>query len=144
MRRCLGRVRLGLIDSVSTKALEQFIKSSVAPGATIVSDGWRGYLGATSEGYAHERIILSRPAGKAHEILPGPHLIFNLTKRLLLGTYHGGVQPARLDTYLDEYTFRFNRRSLKPAIRAMRLLDRALATPPIRNHIIMLRTKIAT
>ena len=144
VRRCLGRVRLGVIDSVSTKALEQFIKSSIAPGASIVSDGWSGYLGATSDGYTHERIVLSRSSGKAHESLPGPHLIFNLTKRLLLGTYHGGVQPARLDGYLDEYTFRFNRRRLKPAVRAMRLLERALATPPLRNHTIMSRTKIAT
>ena len=116
----------------------------IEPGATIVSDGWRGYLGAASGGYEHERIILSRTAGKAHENLPGPHLIFNLMKRLLLGTYHGGVQQGRLDAYLDEYTFRFNRRSLAPAVRAMRLVDRALATPPIRNHTIMSRTKNAT
>ena len=87
---------------------------------------------------------MSKTPGKAHDNLPGPHLVFTLTKRLVLGTYHGGVQPERFDAYLDEFTFRFNRRSLKPAIRAMRLVERALATPPIRNHIIMQRTKNAT
>ena len=143
-RRCLGRIRLGKIADVSANSLECFIKSSIAPGATIVSDGWRAYLGATKDDYKHDRIILSKTEGKAHEYLPGPHLIFALLKRVLLGTYHGGVSAGHLPAYLDEFTFRSNRRGMTPAGRAMRLIDRAVATLPVPNHMILRRTKIAT
>lgn len=141
VRKCLGRVRLRAIESVSAKALETFIKSSISPGATIVSDGWKGYLGATAGHYSHERIILSEKAGKAHDYLPAPHLVFALQKRVLLGTYHGATRPGHLDGYLDEFTFRFNRRSLEPAARAMALVSRALETLPISNRMILQRTK---
>ena len=42
-----------------------------------------------------------------------PHLVASLLKRWLLGTYQGAVKPTHLAYYLDEYTFRFNRRTSK-------------------------------
>ena len=143
-RRCLGRTRLGRIENVSANALQSFIKLSIAPGATIVTDGWRGYLGPTKQGYTHDRIILSKTDGKAHDNLPGPHLVFMLQKRLLLGTYHGGVSPERLPAYLDEFQFRFNRRSMTPARRAMRLIERAIETPPLTIRMIFNQIKVST
>ena len=143
-RRRLGRIRLGCIGKASANSLESFMKAAIAPGATVVTDGWRGYLAATEKRSAHARIILSKTDGKAHDNLPGPHLIFTLAKRLLLGTYHGGVGSRHLPAYLDEFAFRSNRRGTTPAGRAMRLIDRAIATPPLTCRMIMARTKTAT
>ena len=67
-----------------------------------------------------------------------------MLKRVLLGTYHSGVSAGHLPAYLDEFTFRSNRRGMTPAGRAMRLIDRAVATLPVPNHMILRRTKIAT
>ena len=136
-RRCLGRARLGVIEGATAKALEDFIKSAVEPSASIATDGWSAYLGLGGEGFRHERIILSQLDGDAHEHLPAPHLVFTLLKRLLLGTYHGGVSVRHLPAYLDEFVFRFNRRSLKPARLAQRLIERAVETQPIRNQMIL-------
>ena len=142
-RRRLGRVRLGCLGDASAKTLQHFMKASIAAGATIVSDGWRGDLGAANNGDAHQRIIVSKTAAKAREILPGPHLIFALVKRLLLGTYHGGVGKRHFGAYLDEYIFRFNRRGAPPAGRAMRLIDRALTTQPLAIRMIFARPESA-
>lgn len=135
-RRCLGRARLGVIEGATAKALEDFIKTAVEPSASIATDGWKAYLGLGAEGYRHERIILSKSDGEAHEHLPAPHLVFTLLKRLLLGTYHGGVGVRHLPRYLDEFVFRFNRRSLKPGRLAQRLIERAVDTKPFRNRMI--------
>lgn len=136
-RFCLGRARLGVIEDASTKALEDFIKNAIEPGASIATDGWKGYLRLRRNGYRHERIIISKVDGEAHEHLPASHLVFMLLKRVLLGTYHGGIGARHTPAYLDEVVFRFNRRSLKPAHLALRLIERAVATLPIRNQTIL-------
>lgn len=144
MRRRLGRIRLACLANVSAKALEGFMKTAIAPGSTIVSDGWRGYLGPVKDTYRHDRIILSKTDSPPHESLPGPHLIFALAKRVLIGTYHGGISQRHLPAYLDAYMFRFNRRAATPAGRAMRLIERALETPPLTIQTIFARIKTAT
>ena len=106
--------------------------------SSIATDGWKAYLGLGRSGYRHERIIISKVEGEAHEHLPASHLVFMLLKRVLLGTYHGGIGARHTPAYLDEVVlWRFNRRSLKPAQLAMRLIERAVATLPIRNQTIL-------
>ena len=136
-RFCLGRVRFGMIEGASAKALEEFIKKAIEPTASITTDGWKAYLGLGKKGYAHERIIVSKVEGQAHEYLPASHLVFTLLKRVLVGTYHGGIAPRHTPAYLDEVIFRFNRRSLKPAHLAQRVIERAMETQPIRNRTIL-------
>ena len=136
-RFCLGRARLGVIEGASVKALENFIKNAIEPGASIATDGWKAYLGLGSKGYVHERIIVSKGECKAHEYLPASHLVFTLLKRVLVGTYHGGISPRHTPAYLDEIVFRFNRRSLKPAHLAQRVIERAMETQPVRNRTIL-------
>ena len=99
--------------------------------AAVATDGWAGYRGLEAEGYAHEPIPLARSWGDAALRLPAIHLVFGLAKRWLLGTHHGAVSAKHLQAYLDEYVFRFNRRTAKSiGHRFARLIEQAVLTPP--------------
>ena len=136
LRRRLGRVRLAVIDNAKAKTLEEFVKSAIAPGSAITSDGLASYGGLTRRGFDHKPIVIARTGGEAHEYLPAVHLTFTLLKRLMLGTYHGTPRGRHLPAYLDEFVFRFNRRALPPAGRGLRLLERAMQTQPFTNRMI--------
>lgn len=100
-----GRVRLAVIKDASATTLRAFLKVSVAPGATIKTDGWSGYPGAA--GVTHEPHVVGPMA--AHIVLPWVHRIFSNLKTWALGVYHG-LRKDHLQAYLDEFVFRFNRR----------------------------------
>lgn len=108
----LGRVRLKHIPDASAKTLKAAIKELVAAGSIIKTDGWKSYRGLEKDGYEH--VILNHS-----ELEPGidptpkVHRVASLLKRWLLGTHQGGQQFSHLKYYLDEYTFRFNRRKSK-------------------------------
>ena len=61
-------------------------------------------------GYRHKISVLAARSVPAHETMPRVHKVASLLKRWLLGTHQGGIQHQHLDYYLDEFTFRFNRR----------------------------------
>ena len=129
--RSFGRCRLQVIDDASTDVLRQFLLDHVEPGSTVVSDGWSAYPGACGKEYVHEPFVVSGSGSKAHEVLPGVHLIASLAKRWLLGTHQGGVKPAHLQSYLDEFSFRFNRRrSRARGMLFYRLLEQSVAAGP--------------
>jgi transposase-like protein len=109
--RRLGRLRLAVLPDASAASLEAFLAANVARPATVATDGWRGYLGLPAAGYDHEPVNLSASGGDASLRLPAIHLVFGLAKRWLLGTHHGAVSEKHLPAYLDEYVFRFNRRT---------------------------------
>src|SRR5213080_4830420 len=92
----------------------------------------RGAAGKTvvaGEGYHHEPVNLARSWGDAALRLPAIHLVFSLAKRWLLGTHHGAVSEKHLQRYLDEYVFRFNRRTAKSiSHRFARLIEQAAVT----------------
>jgi transposase-like protein len=100
-----GRVRLAVIENASATSLRNFLKGSVAPGATLKTDGWSGYVGAPD--VTHEPHVVGPMA--AHIVLPWVHRIFSNLKTWALGVYHGLRKP-HLQAYLDEFVFRFNRR----------------------------------
>lgn len=108
----IGRIRLRRIVDASGDSLHGFIAESIDPGSTIRTDGWNGYEGLRKLGYKHEVKILSR-RGKdaATRLLPRVHRVAALLKRWILGTHQGAVSMDHLDYYLDEFTFRFNRRT---------------------------------
>ena len=139
----LGRARLERIMDVSADTLTGFVQRNVAasfPDAherlceTILeTDGWHGYDRLAAAGYRHERISLNQTRDRkaAHRELPACHRVAALLKRWLLGTHQGGVNHEQLDAYLDEFVFRFNRRSSRSiGLRFHRLLTSALQTPP--------------
>ena len=127
-----GRVRMKRIDDASEDSLVSFIAEAVEPGATILTDGWEGYNGLKKQGYKHIKTNLSDSGDPAHVVMPGIHRIASLLKRWILGTHQGAVSRKYLDYYLDEYTFRFNRRSsLSRGLLFYRLMQHAVAMQPI-------------
>jgi transposase-like protein len=107
--QAIGRIRLRRLPKLSKACLHRFIAEAVEPGSTVITDGLNIYQGM--EGYQHEVIVVKRQAADAITLLPGVHRVASLLKRWLLGTHQGAVQRDYLDYYLDEFTFRFNRRT---------------------------------
>jgi transposase-like protein len=129
--RRLGRLRLAVVDDVSAKCLQGFLGQNVARPATVATDGWSGYAGLAAAGYRHEPVNLAASWGDASWRLPAIHLVFGLAKRWLLGTHHGAVSKKHLAAYLDEFVFRFNRRTAKSiSHRFARLVEHAVQIQP--------------
>ena len=129
--RRLGRLRLAVVPDVSARSLEGFLAAAVARPATIATDGWSGYGGLAAAGYAHEPLNLASSWGDAALRLPAIHLVFGLAKRWLLGTHHGAVSAKHLPAYLDEFVFRFNRRTAKNlSHRFARVIEHAVRIQP--------------
>ena len=112
-----------------------FLGRNVSSPAPVVTDGWSGYRRLEAQGYAHQPILFARSWGDAALRLPAIHLIFGPAKRWLLGTHHGAVSAKHLQAYLDEYVFRFNRRTANSiAHRFARLIEQAVLTQPTTYH----------
>jgi transposase-like protein len=131
--RGLGRARLARIDSRYRKEdIIAFAQSSIAPGTILYTDGDRLYNNLARElDVTHERLVLISARDPAHALLPAVHRVASLLKRWLTGTLHSGQSTAHLDYYLDEFTFRFNRRTSRSrGLLFYRLLQQALNTRP--------------
>ena len=127
-----GRVRMRYIPDASDSNLRPFVCDMVAPGSMVLTDGWKGYNGLSKHGYKHKRIVLSSSGDPAHVAMPGVHRIASLLKRWILGTHQGSVSEAHLQSYLEEFTFRFNRRtSSSRGLVFLRLLEQIVATGPV-------------
>ena len=107
--RYAGRVRLAVVPDRSAKSLGGFIERVVTPGATIISDDWSGYAALEKRGYLHTAVAERGDMQVAETFLPIIHLVFSNLKTWLRGIHHG-VSPQHLQAYLNEFTFRFNRR----------------------------------
>jgi transposase-like protein len=137
----IGRIRMRQIPDASAASLESFLAESVAPGSRVHTDGWRGYNGISARGYAHEVTVIKRSRLKASELLPGVHRVISLLKRWLMGTHQGAVSHKHLDYYLDEFTFRFNRRKSKSRGKLFfRLAQQAVAVSPVTYELIVHQT----
>jgi len=106
----IGRIRLKRINEASAESLHQFIKEVIEPGTVVYTDGWNGYENIGGKGYIHKITVLSKKKSKSG-LLPYAHLVISLLKRWLMGTHQGAVSHDHLEYYLDEFTFRFNRRT---------------------------------
>jgi transposase-like protein/predicted RNA-binding Zn-ribbon protein involved in translation (DUF1610 family) len=134
-----GRVRLRQVPDVSGASLVPFVCEMIEPGSEVLTDGWGGYNTLVEHNYIHSKTILSSSGDPAHVLMPGVHRIAALLKRWLLGTYQGSVSSKYLDYYLDEYTFRFNRRSAQArGLLFYRLVEQAVQVEHIsRNQLIL-------
>lgn len=127
-----GRVRLRRIADASEDSILPFICESVELGAVIQTDGSPAYRSLSKNDYTRHKIVHLGSEDPAHVTMPGVHRIASLLKRWLLGTHQGSVRPEQLDYYLDEYTFRFNRRTSRSrGLLFYRLLEHAVMTGPI-------------
>ena len=127
-----GRIRMRHIKDASGDSLIPFVCDTVAKGSTIHTDGWTGYNDLSTRGFDHQRTIVSTSEIPAHESMPGVNCIAGLLKRWILGTHQGAVDPEHLQSYLEEFTFRFNRRTSRSrGLVFLRLLEQSVTTKPI-------------
>jgi transposase-like protein len=127
-----GRCRLQIIPNAETETLKAFMQKHINPGSTIYTDGLTSYPGGTKDAYSHQGTSIKGSGKKAHEVLPGVHRVAALAKRWLMGTHQGSFEEDHLQAYLDEFTFRFNRR--KSTHRGMlfyRLIEQCVAMHPM-------------
>jgi len=130
-----GRIRLRRIRADSEHYLLPFVREVVAPGSMVHTDGSPAYRSLPQQGYRHERHVMAGSTSPAHASMPGVHRVASLVKRWLLGTHHGAVQPDQLDSYLDEFVFRFNRRTSRSrGMLFYRLLEQAVVNEPVTYH----------
>ena len=131
----IGRIRMRQILNASAESLIPFVQDSIVPGSVVHTDGWLGYLSLESKGYKHDVTIVTRKKKSASELLPRVHQVVALLKRWLMGTHQGAISHKHLDYYLDEFTFRFNRRrSHNRGKLFFRLVQQAVAVDPVTYH----------
>ncbi|WP_197328730.1 IS1595-like element ISRsy1 family transposase [Ralstonia syzygii] len=127
-----GRIRLQRIHNDGAECVIPFIQASIEPGAQVRTDGSAAYRTLSKLGYDHQRNVMLGAEVPAHVSMAGVHRVASLVKRWILGTHHGSVQPEHLDAYLDEFVFRFNRRtSGSRGLLFYRLLQQAVVTGPV-------------
>jgi len=107
----IGRIRLRHVPAVNASCLHGFIVDVVKPDSVIHTDGWQGYANIAGKGFRHRVTVTRTSSAPAHIPFPGVHRVASLLKRWILGTHQGGVSDEHLPYYLDEFTFRFNRRT---------------------------------
>ena len=128
-----GRCRLRRIDNAQTPALRNFLLGAVAPGSLVITDGLKSYPAATVSEWGHKPVVVKGSGLQAHEALPGVHRVASLLERWLESTHQGSVEADHLQAYLDEFTFRFNRRKARSrGLLFYQLLELATSTAPAR------------
>ena len=126
----IGRIRLRRVPDASGSSLLPAVREAIEPGSTVRTDDWNGYNGLPASGYVRDIVRTSADVGE--NLLPLANRVAALLKRWLLGTHQGAVRPSHLDYYLDEYTFRFNRRTSRSRGKLFyRLMQQAVAVGPV-------------
>ena len=131
-----GRIQLHKVKDASGDNLIPVIKASVQPKSEVRTDGWEGYSQLSASGYKHTIIRETADVGK--NLLPLVNRVAALLKRWLLGTHQGRPLPSHLDYYLNEFVFRFNRRTSRSrGLLFYRLVQQAVHVDPIKNSDII-------
>jgi transposase-like protein len=128
----IARIRMRRVPDASAASLIPFVEESVEPGSIVHTDAWLGYDPLESKGYRHQITFLRGQTKSASDLLPRVHRVISLLKRWLMGTHQGAVSEEHLDYYLDEFSFRFNRRrSRARGLLFYRLLQQAVQLGPV-------------
>lgn len=128
-----GRIRLHRVVEASSKSLLPAVQESIEVGSVVRTDGWSGYTELPSKGYKH--VVARKDADVGDNLLPLAHRVAALLKRWIIGTHQGSVRPSHLDYYLDEYTFRFNRRTSASRGKLFyRLVQQSVTVDPVAGH----------
>ena len=135
----IGRIRLAQIPDGSADHLHRFVQEAAVPGSHVHTDGWKPYQGLDRLGYRHEVSKLKgQSKNAATELLPRVHRVASLLKRWLLGTHQGAIAPEHLGYYLDEFTFRFNRRNSRSRGKLFyRLAQQTVQVPAVPYKILV-------
>lgn len=127
-----GRIRMTCLRDATKPSLHAMVKAMVEPGSVVRTDGWLSYVGLDAIGYRHHRASLTgKPRDAAVVAMPRVHRVASLLRRWLLGVHQGAAEPKHLPYYLDEFTFRFNRRTSKSrGLLFHRLMQQAVQVEP--------------
>jgi transposase-like protein len=129
----LGRIRLHRVENASSSCLIPAVKESVQSGSVVRTDGWNGYRNLSGAGYIHK--VVRQDSQVGDNLLPLANRVVALLKRWLAGTHQGAVRPSHLDYYLDEFTFRFNRRNSRSRGKLFyRLVQQAVSISPVTGN----------
>lgn len=129
--RRTGRTRLAKIPDASSDSLISFIEENIEPSSIIITDGWPSYNELISRGYQH-KVQKATVKDEDQEVLPNVHRIASLLKRWLLGTHQSYLNKNKIEYYLDEYVFRYNRRTSKSrGLLFLRIIEQGVKAVPI-------------
>ena len=138
----IGRIRLRRVPDASAASLEAFILDTVEPGSRVRTDGWPSYSKLHALGYRHREAVTGGDPERIEKHFPRVHRVAALLKRWLLGTHQGAVGKRHLNYYLDEFTFRFNRRTSRSrGLLFYRLLQQAVVTAPAPESALIARSR---
>lgn len=130
-KKKLGRVRFRCVEAIDQKTANLFVQDYVEKGTLVVTDGLSAYDKLSALGYDHRPQVIKTGGEAALEQLDHVHLVISLLKRWLGGTHQGAVTPSHLQAYLDEFSFRFNRRLSQHRGKLFyRLMQQAVTTRP--------------
>lgn len=133
-----GRIRMAVVPDVSSESLHTFVVNNVQIGSEVRTDGWSGYNGLDAKGYRHKAINIAASGDPAHVVMPRVHRVASLFSRVWLGTHQGAIRPSHLAYYLDEFTFRFNRRNSKArGLLFYRLMEQAVDCAPAPRKVLV-------
>ena len=131
-----GRLRLSTLDDAGEISIRHFLTQNIETGSTLRTDGWRGYSDDALVSYQHRARVVRTPE-RAHRVAPHIHRVFSNLKTWINGTHHG-VDPKYLQSYLDEFVFRFNRRNTPmAAFQTLLGISTRKAPLPLRNLIVL-------
>jgi transposase-like protein len=126
----IGRIRLTTLDNATGETLVKAVQETIATGSRIRSDGWDGYNGLPHHGYIHIPVV--HKDAISGDVTPLTHRVAALLKHWMLGTHQGAISHEHLAYYLDEFTFRFNRRTSRSRGKLFyRLIEGALQSAPV-------------
>ena len=133
-----GRIRMAQIPDLSALSLRGFVRDNVRRGSELRTDAWSGYNGIEVMGYKHSVTNVADSGDPAHVVMPRVHRVASLLDRWWLGIHQGAIRPSHLDYYLDEFTFRFNRRTSKArGLLFYRLMEQAIDCRPVPRKMII-------
>ena len=133
-----GRIRMAKVPDLSAPSLRGFVRDNVQKGAELRTDAWSGYNGIEVMGYKHIVKNISDSGDPAHVVMPRVHRVASLLDRWWLGIHQGAIRPSQLDYYLDEFTFRFNRRTSRArGLLFFRLMEQAIDCNPVPRKMII-------
>ena len=126
----IGRIRIRKVHDATAASLRPAIQECVEHGSIVRTDGWSGYIGLEASGFVHQ--IVRKDYSVGDNLLPLVNRVVALLKRWLVGTHQGAVRSSHLEYYLDEFTFRFNRRTSRSRGKLFyRLVQQAVAIEPV-------------
>jgi transposase-like protein len=137
-----GRIRMAHAPNKDEKTMKAFVDAHIANSAEVTTDGLATYNEAVLGRRAHDMAVQTPDEREEQDALQSCHFAASLAKRWLMGTHHGAVRKKHLQAYLDEHTFRHNRRKTKGVARiAARAIEGMAVSKPLTMRQLVDATK---